>query len=190
MRRKFGSGHGIVTRSREGLEVDVTCRFAEDVAVLDLAGPFVVSEGETEVVGLRSALAALMAEGSVLVALNLASLTFVDARGLGELVSSVATLRRSGGELVLVAPTPRVKRILSVTRLDGVLQACDSESDAILQLRAMCAVRSRTAERNAAKWEPGDELRGACEFRSSSSFTAPACTADPPRRSEGPRSTC
>ena len=132
--------------------MDVTCRFAEDVAVLDLVGPFVVSEEETEVLALRSALDALIAEECVLVVFNIGRLTFIDARGLGELVSTLAMLRGCGGELMLVAPTARVKRILSVTRLDGVLHSCDSEPDAILRLRATHALRSRTVGRNAAEW--------------------------------------
>ena len=132
--------------------MEVTCRFAEDVAVLDLTGRFVVGEDETEVLALRSALEMLIVEGRVLIALNIARLTFIDARGLGELVSTVAMLRRSGGELMLVAPTAQVKRILSVTRLDRVLHSCDSEPDAILQLRAMHALRSRTVGRKAAEW--------------------------------------
>jgi hypothetical protein len=69
------------------------------------------------------------------VALNVAGLTGIDARGLGELVFTLTALRRCGGDLTLVAPTQALRRLLAVTRLDSVLPFCDSEIEAILRLR-------------------------------------------------------
>jgi anti-anti-sigma factor len=114
--------------------MDVTCRLVGAIAVLDCTGRFVVSAGETEVLSLRSAVQTLIAQGHVLLALNVARLTSIDARGLGELVSTATTLRGCGGELVLVSPTPRLMKMLSVTRLAGVIHSCDCEPEAILRL--------------------------------------------------------
>jgi anti-anti-sigma factor len=122
--------------------MEITSRIKEGVAVLDLNGRFVVSSGETEVLGLRCAIAALVAEGRVFVALHLAGLASIDARGLGELVMMHTTLRALGGELLLVGATAGVRRMLSVTRLDTVLPLCDSEAEATRSIRRITSSTS------------------------------------------------
>ena len=126
--------------------MDMTCRFAGDVAILDLTGRFVVSAGEAEILPLRSAVKALIAEGRIRLALNVAGLASIDARGLGELVYTFTTLRSCGGELTLIAPTAELRKMLSITRLDRVLHSCDSESEATRHLRrGESSLESRSA---------------------------------------------
>jgi anti-anti-sigma factor len=108
--------------------VEIRCTFNGGVAILDLTGRFVVSPGETEILPLRAAVTALIAEGRTLVALNLAGLAAIDARGLGELVFTLKTLRSCGGNLMLIAPPPAVRRLLAATKLDAILPLCDSPS--------------------------------------------------------------
>ena len=115
--------------------MDLSCRFLGDVAILDLIGRFVVTAGETEVLLLRSAVGKLIGEDRIFVALNLTRVTSIDAHGLGELVAALATLRNRGGQLVLIAPSRVVSKMLSVTRLNTVLPSCDSELDALCRLR-------------------------------------------------------
>lgn len=112
--------------------MEITRRFVGRRALLDLTGRLEVSPGEIEVAPLRTAIDDLIATGSVDVAVNLAGLTRLDARGLGELVVAMKTLRLRGGRLALMAPTPRVAKMLAVTGLDAVFERCDTEA----QLRA------------------------------------------------------
>ena len=128
--------------------MDMTCRIAGDIAILDLAGRFVVSPGETEIVPLRSVVRKLIADQRILLALNLRSLAAIDARGLGELVSTLTTLRRCGGELILIAPTVVVTKMLAVTRLDRVFPSCDSELEAVRRLRRTVPARENRSRAN------------------------------------------
>ena len=128
--------------------MDMTCRIAGDIAILDLAGRFVVSPGETEIVPLRSVVRKLIADQRILLALNLRSLAAIDARGLGELVSTLTTLRRCGGELILIAPTAVVTKMLAVTRLDRVFPSCDSELEAVRRLRRIVRARENRSRGN------------------------------------------
>jgi anti-anti-sigma regulatory factor len=57
--------------------------------------------------------------------------TPIAARGLAELALAYTTLHRHSGELTLVAAPPRIKHLLSVTRLDTVFEQCDSVPDLI-----------------------------------------------------------
>ena len=80
---------------------------------------------------LRKPVAALVSEGRVNVLVDLARVTDIDAHGLGELAWGATTLRRSGGQMALVAPGLWVRRLLALTRLDTMLAIYDSELDAI-----------------------------------------------------------
>lgn len=108
--------------------MEITRRSVGNMALLDLTGRLTVSPGEVEVAPLRAAIGDLIAAGCVDVAVNLAGLTRLDARGLGELVVAMKTLRRHGGRLALVAPAPRVAKMLAVTGLDAVFERCDTEA--------------------------------------------------------------
>ena len=117
--------------------LDITRRFAGRLAVLDLVGRLSISPAEVEVTPLRAAVHQLIAEGHIDVALNLAGLTAIDARGLGELVLIMTTLRRLGGRLTLITPSERVNTMLSVTRLDRLFTRCDCEADILDRTRPL-----------------------------------------------------
>jgi anti-anti-sigma factor len=106
--------------------MDIAARFVDDVAILDLEGRLAVGADEPAV-PLRSLIRTLLAQGCIRFALNLSRLTSIDAWGLGELAVAHTTVRRAGGELALVAPTPRVRKMLAVTRLVEVLTVRDEE---------------------------------------------------------------
>jgi len=108
--------------------MEITRRAVGSVALLELTGQLTVSAGEVEIAPLRAAIDDLIAAGCLDVAVNLAGLTRLDARGLGELVVAMKALRRRGGRLALVAPAPRVARMLAVTGLDAVFERCETEA--------------------------------------------------------------
>jgi anti-sigma B factor antagonist len=132
--------------------VDIGRRFRGGLTVLDLSGRFVVSAGESEVLPFRSAIRALIEDGRVLVALNLAALTSIDARGLGELVFTRTVLRSHGGDLTLVDPSATVRKLLVVTRLDKIFRVFDSESAASHALPAMEEARVASDPREVLKY--------------------------------------
>jgi len=132
--------------------VDIGRRFRGGLTVLDLSGRFVVSAGESEILPFRSAIRALIEDGRVLVALNLAALTSIDARGLGELVFTRTVLRRHGGDLTLVDPSATVRKLLVVTRLDKIFRVFDSESAASHALPAMEEARMASDLREVLKY--------------------------------------
>src|SRR4029450_12438707 len=110
------------------MRVQITRRCVGGVSILDLAGRFVVWT-DADRNSLRTPIAKLVAEGRVNVLVHLARVTDIDAHGLGELVWGVTTLRRSGGQMALIAPSMWGRRLLALTRLDTILAIYDSESD-------------------------------------------------------------
>ena len=105
--------------------MQITRRYIHDIPILDLTGRFVVC-ADPERTALRKPVATLVSEGHVNVLVDLARVTDIDAHGLGELAWGVTTLRRSGGQMALVAPTLWVRRLLALTRLDTILPIYDS----------------------------------------------------------------
>lgn len=112
--------------------MDINYRFIGGVAIVSLSGRLTISAGESEIVPLRGAIGDLVAEGHVHVGLELSKVTHIDARGLAELVSALTTVRRAGGELTLMAPSPRVKQLLGVTRLDTIFPVGEPQADAAI----------------------------------------------------------
>lgn len=101
--------------------------------VVDLSNRVDASGGRLDAEPLRDAIALASAQGHPRLALDLTPVRIMDAEALGELVGAFSRLRRTGGDLVLVDPQDRVKRLLAVTRLDTVLPIWSrtSEPDAV-----------------------------------------------------------
>ena len=110
--------------------MQITRRSVDHIPILDLSGPFVVGT-DPDRTSLRTPVANLVSAGQVNVLVHLGRVTDIDAQGLGELAWGVTVLRRSGGQLSLIAPCRRVRRLLAITRLDTMLAIYDSEYEAI-----------------------------------------------------------
>jgi len=76
--------------------------------------------GELDVATAPVLASALAAESGRLV-LDLSGLTFCDAAGIGVMLRSRTRLRTAGGDLVLLAPPPLLRRLLTLLRLDAEL---------------------------------------------------------------------
>jgi anti-sigma B factor antagonist len=109
--------------------MEISRRSAGGVTVLDLTGRLTAGSDGAEADALRTVICDLLNAGRRQVIMNLAGLTYVDARGLGEIAMAAAAVHSSGGRLLLMAASPRVARMLAVTRLDTVFEWCDTEAE-------------------------------------------------------------
>jgi anti-sigma B factor antagonist len=108
--------------------MEISERDVGEVVILKLTGRLVLEDVEAQ---LREALDDLIDHGRVSLILNLAEISYIDSAGLGFLVSKYVSLHRSGGDIKLVAVTPRVAHVLEITRLDRVFASYDSEESAL-----------------------------------------------------------
>jgi anti-anti-sigma factor len=95
-------------------------------AVVALAGRFDVSGAAVA----REALHAAVDAGEGRLVVDLAAVELLDAIGLGVLVGTHRRARLAGRHLVLLDATPRVARILSLTRVDRIIRTERSEVQA------------------------------------------------------------
>ena len=73
----------------------------------------------------------LLRDGQKHVLVDLAAVPYVDTTGLRDIVEAYITSRRQGGSVKLLNLAPRVRQLLVITRLLTVIEAFDSEADAI-----------------------------------------------------------
>lgn len=65
------------------------------------------------------------------VVIVLAGCTFIDSSALRSLVRAQRSVRDSGGELAIVAPSQPARRVLEVASLDRVMPVFESLADAV-----------------------------------------------------------
>jgi anti-anti-sigma factor len=95
----------------------------------------VVLAGEVDLAAssaVRMCLRELIVDGATHVLVDLSGVTFMDSTGLGMLVAARKQARVFRGSFGLVAPSPPVARVLSLTALDKFLPCYASVADALL----------------------------------------------------------
>jgi len=99
-----------------------------DVVILDLHGRILTGEGDK---ALREAARRLADSGAGKLLLNFADVSFVDSSIVGEMVRTLTTVRREGGQLKLLNLPARIRSLLSTTRLLTIFETYDSEDEAV-----------------------------------------------------------
>lgn len=92
--------------------------------------PLAKTVDQTNADSFLAPLAARAAEGFKL-ALDLSELRFLNSAGLGAVVMLVRDLKQAGGELRICAPTPTVRALFKMVRLENIAAIDDSVADAL-----------------------------------------------------------
>lgn len=110
------------------MNLKVTPRRVNDTTIsLDL-------EGEVDVYTapeLRQAIMAQAESNTPRVLVNLEKVEYLDSTGLGILIGGVKRLKEVGGALVLVGPSPRIRRLFEITQLNTIFRITDTEAEAL-----------------------------------------------------------
>lgn len=105
-------------------------RRTDDVVILDLVGRLWVQE-----LPLQEQVRSLLEQGSRFLVLNLENLDYIDSSGLGQLVSIWTSVRSRNGNINLLRPTEKVRRLLRTTALHIVFDVFDDEERARVAIR-------------------------------------------------------
>lgn len=119
------------------MSLSIEIRRIESIVVLELSGRLSVLEPQ-----LRQLSRELIERGEKFFVINLANVSQLDNSGLGQLCWIYTTLRGRGGDMKLLKPTARIKKLLSITRLDTVFESFDREIEAILAMQVIRSVVS------------------------------------------------
>ncbi len=65
-------------------------------------------------------------EGIKILVIDLEKVRYISSSGLGLLITLLTKMRNAGGELYLTAPSEHVKKLLIITKLNGIFKVFDS----------------------------------------------------------------
>ncbi|HMV82021.1 MAG TPA: STAS domain-containing protein [Blastocatellia bacterium] len=106
----------------------ITERKNGDVTILDVEGKILLGEGDVQ---LKRKIDELLEKNETKLLVNLANVPYMDSGGLGEIVRSYTTVKRSGGDLKLLNATKRISDLLTITKLITVFEIYEDEAAAV-----------------------------------------------------------
>jgi anti-sigma B factor antagonist len=109
-------------------QLEVTERQVGEAIVLGVAGRLIADQGTCP---FCERVDSLLAAGFRDVLVDLSRITYIDSAGVGALVWKYRSVTGRGGTFSLVRPSPRVRTILAITRLNTVFDIFDSEASAL-----------------------------------------------------------
>jgi anti-anti-sigma factor len=108
------------------MSLSIEIRRVDRVVIMELAGRLSVLEPS-----LRDLAWQLIERGDRYFVISLANVSYLDNSGLGQLCWIYTVLQNRGGDMALVRPTPRIKTLLHITKLDTIFQSFECESQAV-----------------------------------------------------------
>ncbi|MDT8322984.1 MAG: STAS domain-containing protein [Bacteroidota bacterium] len=99
-----------------------------DVVVLSLRGNLM---GEPETTEFRDKIKSVVRDGFLKIVLDVSKIKWVNSSGLGALISALATVNNSGGDMRLANVTEKIKSLFMITQLIKVFKTFDTTERAV-----------------------------------------------------------
>ncbi|MCB9851768.1 MAG: STAS domain-containing protein [Phycisphaerales bacterium] len=99
----------------------------DEATVLALCGACTMSDAES----LGDKIMEIALSPAALLVLELSDLEFIESTNLGKIVAGYLQLRKRHGDLRVVAPQPKIRHLLDLTRLSTLFGVFDSIPDAV-----------------------------------------------------------
>jgi anti-sigma B factor antagonist len=117
------------------MSLSIELRKNDHVVILELAGRVSVLDRS-----LKQLAEDLVERGERFFVMNLANVSYLDNSGLGQLCLIYTVARNRGGDVKLLKPTERIRKLLTITKLDCVFECFDSEDEAVAAMRLLTVV--------------------------------------------------
>jgi anti-sigma B factor antagonist len=106
----------------------ITQREVDNAVILDLNGKLT---GGPDADTFREVFKSLIDQGKKNIIVNLEKVSWINSTGLGILISGYTSVRRGGGDLVIMHASDRIESILYVTKLNLLFKAYENEDEAL-----------------------------------------------------------
>ena len=110
------------------MSLEIEQREREGIVILSMKGRITLGK---EATALRDKVSGLNAAGHRNLVYLLADVDYIDSTGLGALVMSASSLRKSGGNVKLVGLNRRTIELLVMTKLATIFEIFSDEQDAV-----------------------------------------------------------
>lgn len=107
--------------------------FKMDTRTLDKGVPVIELEGEVDVYTapqLKQQMISILEGGAKEMIVDLTKVDYLDSTALGVLIGGLKRMRERDGNMVLVCPSPRIRRVFEITGLDKIFDIYNSEAEA------------------------------------------------------------
>lgn len=107
--------------------------FNMDTYTLESGVPVITLEGEVDVYTapqLKQQMIALLEAGTKQMLIDLTQVEYFDSTALGVLIGGLKRMRERDGNLSLVCPSPRIRRVFEITGLDKIFDIYNTMDDA------------------------------------------------------------
>ena len=108
------------------MSLSIELRRIDHIVILELAGRVSVLESQ-----LRQLAERLVQQGERYFLINLANVSYMDNAGLGQLCLIYTIARNRGGDMRLLKPTERIRKLLTITKLENIFTLYESEHEAV-----------------------------------------------------------
>ena len=96
--------------------------------------PIIELEGEVDVYTapqLKQQMISMLEGGARDLVVNLTKVDYLDSTALGVLIGGLKRMREMEGNMVLVCPSPRIRRVFEITGLDKIFDIYNTEDEAL-----------------------------------------------------------
>lgn len=107
--------------------------FEMETYTLEAKVPVIELEGEVDVYTaprLKQQIINLLEGGSRDLIVNLSKVEYLDSTALGVLIGGLKRMRELDGNMVLVCPNARIRRVFEITGLDKIFDIYEAEEEA------------------------------------------------------------
>ena len=108
--------------------------FKMDTHTLEEELPVIELEGEVDVYTapqLKHQMISILEGGANELVVDLTNVEYLDSTALGVLIGGLKRMRERDGNMVLVCPSPRIRRVFEITGLDKIFDMSNSEEEAL-----------------------------------------------------------
>ena len=113
----------IVKTKRTNMKLQFTQKKDPKVHYLFMEGDLIGDEAGPRLAELVSD---SVEEGIKVLVIDLEKVRYISSSGLGLLITLLTKMKNAGGELFLTAPSEHVKKLLIITKLNGIFRVLDS----------------------------------------------------------------
>lgn len=107
--------------------------FKMDIHTLDRGTPIIELEGEVDVYTapqLKQQVIGVLESGAKELVVDLTKVDYLDSTALGVLIGGLKRMREVDGNVTLVCPSPRIRRVFEITGLDKIFEIYNTQEDA------------------------------------------------------------
>lgn len=112
---------------------DILVNFNMNTYTLESGVPVITLEGEVDVYTapqLKQQMITLLEAGTKQMLIDLTQVEYFDSTALGVLIGGLKRMRERDGNLALVCPSPRIRRVFEITGLDKIFDIYNTMDDA------------------------------------------------------------